>query len=112
MLGRVLFAVVCLTIATGLLLPIYPAEVASPRLAAAQDMLIADTGASGCRDCASAAALGAPCPAACPCGHALLGPSVPTRACLHLTVYLVVRPLPVSGRPSEPQLLPPKLPTI
>ncbi len=78
MLGRVLFAVVCLIIATGLLLPIYPAEVATaPGVAGGQDMLIADSGAPGCRDCASAA--GAACSAGCPCPHALVAGSAPAR---------------------------------
>jgi hypothetical protein len=112
MLGRVLFTVVCLVIGTGLLLPIYPAEVAAPGRADAQGMLIADSAASGCRDCTPAASEEGRCLAGCVCGHALLGATAPARACLRLTVYLIVRPLPVSGRPSEPQLLPPKLPTI
>ena len=40
MLGRALFAVVCLIIAAGLVLPIYPAEleVARPVAAGAQDI--------------------------------------------------------------------------
>jgi hypothetical protein len=112
MLGRVLFVLVCLIIATGLLLPVYPAEVATPKVASAQDMLVADIGTPGCRDCASAARVGAPCQAGCPCGRAAPATGDPARACLHLTVYLIVRPLPASGPRSEPQLLAPKLPTI
>jgi hypothetical protein len=110
MLGRVLFALVCLIIATGLLLPIYPAEVevATPGVADAQDMLVADAGAAACRNCPTVAArLVGRCLTRAPSAAA-----GPTRACVHLTVYLVVRPLPVPGRPGEPQLLPPKLPTI
>ncbi len=96
MLGRVLFAVVCLIIAAGLLLPIYPAEleVARPVAAGAQDMLITDAGAPGCLVEATARA------------------AVPADACIRLTVYLVVAPLPAPGPAGEPQLLPPKLPTI
>ncbi len=112
MLGRVLFAVVCLIIGTGLLLPIYPAEVAAPERADAQNMLIADSAAPGCRDCTSAASGGGRCLAGCLCGTSGRAATAPARACLRLTVYLIVRPLPASGPSSEPQLLAPKLPTI
>jgi hypothetical protein len=110
MLGRVLFAVVCLIIATGLLLPIYPADVdvASPGGADAQDMLITDAGPTGCRGCATAAArVVTRCLADAPASAA----AVPAGTCVRLTVYLVVRPLPAPG-PAGPQLLPPKIPTI
>jgi hypothetical protein len=105
MLGRVLFAVVCVIIATGLLLPVYPTEVAMPGTADARDMLVAGTRASACGDCDQAAASGRVA-----CDRAL---QVAARKdCLHLTVYLIIRPLPLQERPGEPQLLRPRIPTI
>jgi hypothetical protein len=108
MLGRVLFALVCVVIATGILLPIYPTEVAAPGVASARDMMLADAAAAGCRDCKPAAAS---LRALAVCGHAGPIAAGPGKACLHLTVYVVVRPLPLTGRPGL-QLLLPKLPTI
>jgi hypothetical protein len=107
MLGRTLFAVVCLIIATGLLWPVYPTELAFPASAAARDMLIADTAASACGQCGPAAVIGErPCPP---------GPPAAAEAdkhCFDLTVYLILRPLPAKEQPGDPQLLPPRLRTI
>ena len=108
MLGRVLFALVLLIIAAGVTLPLYPLDVATPRPpAAATALLVADTPTSGCPhhdedvDCRST----------CPCGQALATASPAREACVSLTVYLVVRPLPLA--PSvTPQPPPPKLPAI
>jgi hypothetical protein len=107
MLGRILFAIVCLIIATGLLLPIYPTEVAAPGVVAARDMVVAGTGTAGCQACGPAAArAGEVCHRPLPtAAHAAKG-------CLHLTVYVIVRRLPGEARAGEPQLLPPKLPII
>jgi hypothetical protein len=107
MLGRALFALVCVIIATGLLLPVYPTEVATPGSANGRDMLISDSASPGCAHCGAAAAN-----AAMHCGRGSPGAATTHKACIHLTVYLVVRPLPVAGDPGDPQLLPPKLPTI
>ena len=107
MLGRLLFALVCVIIATGLLLPVYPMEVATPGTADAEDMLVADTAAPACGGCGSAVAS-----AGVPCDHAAPAPAAAREACLHLTVYLIIRPLPATGQPGDPKLLRPRLPTI
>ncbi len=107
MLGRVLFALVCLIIATGLLLPVYPTEVAAPGTVGARDMLIADAAAAGCGDCQSAATGGG-----VRCDPALPGAAAARPPCLHLTVYLIIRPLPATVQPGDPRLLRPRLPTI
>jgi hypothetical protein len=111
MLGRALFAVVCLVIAAGLLLPVYPADlkVASRGVADARDMLITDdAGAADCAHCATAAArVVTRCLADAPAAA-----TAQAEACVRLTVYLVVRPLPAPGPAVGPQLLAPKLPTI
>jgi hypothetical protein len=108
MLGRVLFALVCLIIATGILLPIYPTEVEAPGVASARDMMAADTAVTGCGDCKPTAASQR---VLAVCGHTRPIAAAPERACLHLTVYVLVRPLPLNGRPGF-QLVLPKLPTI
>jgi hypothetical protein len=70
-------------------------------------MLVAGTPASGCQGCRPTAASSRAF-----CRQALPAAAHPAKACLHLTVYVIVRSLPATGRPGEPQLLPPKLPTI
>ena len=56
MLGRVLFAFVCLIIAAGLVLPLYPRDVVTSVVAAASDPVqpVAATDAFGCGDCSVA----------------------------------------------------------
>jgi hypothetical protein len=103
MLGRALFALVCLIIAAGLLLPEYPGEVAAPRSSDARDSVIADAAARG-----SAAIIsgGGTCERASPAAAAA------PKDCLNLTLYLILRPLPKAGQAGDPQLLAPKLKTI
>jgi hypothetical protein len=108
MLGRALFALVCLIIAAGLLLPVYPAEVDTPRSADARDIVIADTAAPGCGVCGPAAVASG----SGPCERALPAAAAAPKDCLNLTVYLILRPLPKAGQAGDPQLLAPKLKTI
>ena len=108
MLGRVLFALVWLIIAAGVTLPRDPPDVATPGPpAAATALLVADTVTSGCENHVD----GADCRSACPCAPALPAATAATEACVSLTVYLVVRPLP-SAPSFTPQPPPPKLPAI
>ena len=97
-----LFTVVCVIIATGVLLPVYPGDVSLPAAAGARDTLLADDAALG--------------PAACVAPASPLAPgragATPTKACMHLTVYVIVGPLPVSGHVFEPARPLPELPTI
>jgi hypothetical protein len=82
--------------------------VASRGVADGRDMLITDAGAVDCAHCATAAAqVVTRCLADAPA--AATGAA---GACVRLTVYLVVRPLPAPGPALGPQLLAPKLPTI
>jgi hypothetical protein len=112
MLGRVLFAVVWLIIAAGLVLPLYPSDRAAPGLAVAGGtLMVADTAAPGCEDCAAADLAAAGCRGSCACWQVLPAASAARVACLSLTVYLITRPLP-AGQASGPQPLPPKPPAI
>jgi hypothetical protein len=84
MRGRVLFALVWLIIAAGLVLPLYPPDVAIPGPpAAAPALLAAHTTTPGCENHAD----GAGCPSTRTASPA-------PKPCVSLTVYLVVRPLP------------------
>jgi hypothetical protein len=103
MMGRALFALVCLIIAAGLLLPVYPGEVAAPRSADARDIVIADTAARGAAAIASGSGTCEPAPPAV---------AAAPKDCVNLTVYLILRPLPKAGQAGDPQLLAPKLKTI
>ena len=70
MLGRVLFAFVCLIIAAGLVLPLYPRDVVTSVVAAASDPVqpVAASDAFGCGAC-SVADGDAACRSDCPCDH-------------------------------------------
>ena len=82
MLGRALFALVCLIIAAGLALPMYPPDVARPGPpAAGSALLAADTTTSGCENDVDGAG----------CRSTQAASAAP---CVSLTVYLIVRPLP------------------
>jgi hypothetical protein len=106
MLGRALFSVVCLIIAAGALLPVYPSGVEAPRSASADPaLLIADVVASDCRNCESAAKV-VRCRVDCPCDRSLPASSDTPEASLSLSVHLIV------GRPSEQWWLAFKLPSI
>jgi hypothetical protein len=107
MLGRALFALVCLIIAAGLLLPVYPGEDVAPRSADARDIVIADT-APGCGVCGPAAVASG----SGPCERASPAAAAAPKDCVNLTVYLILRPLPKAGQAGDPQLLTPKLKNI
>ena len=112
MLGRLLFAVVWLIVAAGLLLPLLPSDQAGPAFAGAGGIeQVADAMASDPRHCAPADAGGDGCGTFCPCHHLLPAGSAATGLCPTLTVHLVVQPQP-AGRLHEPRPLPPKLPAI
>jgi hypothetical protein len=109
MLGRVLFTVVCVIIATGALLPVYPADVSLPAVAGARHMLLADNAALGTAGCATKAGGVADGPdGSCGCDHLLAA----TKACVHLTVYVIVGRLPASGHAFELSRPLPELPNI
>jgi hypothetical protein len=108
MRGRMLFALVWLIIVAGLVLPLYPPDVATPGPpAAAPALLIADTTTPGCENQLD----GADCPSTCRCAPALATVTAAPEPCVSLTIYLVVRPLP-PGPSFAPQPPPPKLPAI
>ena len=112
MLGRLLFAVVWLMVAAGLLLPLLPSDQAGPAFVGAGGIeQVADAMASDCRHCAPADADGDSCGTFCPCHHLLPAVSAAPGLCPTLRVYLVVQPQP-AGRLHEPRPLPPKLPAI
>jgi hypothetical protein len=107
MLGRALFSLVCLIIAAGALLPVYPADVEAPGSASADPaLLIADLVASECRNCAPADAKVVRCRVDCLCDRSLPTSSDTPEASLSLTVHLIV------GRASEQWWLAAKLPAI
>jgi hypothetical protein len=112
MLGRALFSLVCLIIAAGVLLPVYPAHVETRDSASADPAyLIADLVASECRECKTADARAADakivrCRVDCLCERSLPTSSDTPEASLSLTVHLIV------GRASEQWWLASKLPSI
>jgi hypothetical protein len=106
MLGRALFAFVWLIIAAGLLLPLFPAEVAAPGLSNARvTAALADAMAPGCERCPVAGG------GACKSGRWLRTAPAAAEACLRLRLRLVVQPVP-GDRPAEAAERLPKLPTI
>lgn len=110
MLGRALFGLVCLIIAAGVALPLFPSEVARPAIAAADGaLLLADAPAAGCEACRPAANRSGACKVT---AHALPSVAPPPGTCLSLTVYLVVRPALPGTRTSDLGLLPLRLPAI
>ena len=112
MLGRALFAFVCLIITAGAFLPIYPRHVETPGpLNADPGLLIAGSAASDCRDCAPGDADGASCRSDCSCERVLPTASASPEPRFSLTIHLAVLPLP-AGLSFEPRPLPPKLPAI
>jgi hypothetical protein len=111
MLGRALFALVCLIIAAGAILPMYPRDVERPGpLSADPALLIANFAATDCGDCVPGDADGARCRSVCSCDRVLPTASAPEPR-FSLTVHLVVLPLP-AGLSFEPRPLPPRLPAI
>jgi hypothetical protein len=104
MFGRVLFAFVWLIIAAGVALPLYPGDVVTAVVTAA-DSAVQPAAASqpfGCEDY-PVAETGADCPTACPCDQVLPAVFVPLEEDMGVT-------LGVSGR--TPAKLPAKLPAI
>ena len=107
MFGRALFSLVCLIIAAGMLLPVYPGDVETPGSASADPAhLIADLVASDCWDCAPADAKVVRCRVDCVCDRSLPTSSGSPEASLRLTVNLIV------GRASEQWWLASKLPSV
>jgi hypothetical protein len=103
MLGRVLFAFVCLIIAAGVALPLYPGDVVTAVVTASDPVQpVAASGASGCEDYPVAEG-SADCASDCPCDQLLPAVFVPLEEGMGLT-------LGVSGR--TPAKLPAKLPAI
>jgi hypothetical protein len=111
MLGRVLFALVWVVIAAGLVLPLYPSGVEAPMSAAADPVLLAaDAATAGCEDCPIGDD-GSADQSDGPCAHLLPAVLVAVSDSSGLSVILVIRSQP-SGLPFEWQTLPPKLPAI
>jgi hypothetical protein len=104
MVERVLFAFVCLIIAAGVALPLYPGDAVTAVVPAASSPVqpVAASQAFGCEDY-PVAETGAACPADCPCDHLLPAVFVPLEEEMGVT-------LGVSGR--TPAKLPAKLPAI
>jgi hypothetical protein len=111
MLGRVLFALVWVVIAAGLVLPLYPSGVEAPMSAAADPVLLAaDAATAACEDCPIADD-GSADQSDGPCAHLLPAILVAVGDSSGLSVILVIRSQP-SGLPFERQAVPPKLPAI
>ena len=108
MLGRVLFAFVWLIIAAGLVLPLYPRDVVTSVVTAANDPVqpVAGSDLFGCEDC-PVADLRADCQSDCPCDPVLPAVFVPLEQGISVTVT-------VSAPPQTPERtkLPAKLPAI
>lgn len=113
MLGRVLFAFVWLIIAAGLVLPLYPRDVLTSVVTAANDPVQPVVGSDlfGCEDCVVADDGTLDCPSDCPCGQVLPTATGSVEDAFSPTVFIVVHPEP-PGLPFGPQPLPPKLPAI
>jgi hypothetical protein len=92
MLGRALFALVWLIIAAGVLLPLFPAEVAAPGLSEGR---IAEALDPGCERCAVADANDGVCRSS----RWLRTAPAAAEACLRLRLRLVVEPVPEDRTP-------------
>ena len=112
MLGRVLFALVWLVIAAGVVFPLYPSDVTEPRRAAADAMLPA-VGATtaACEDCPVMDAGRAECQPDCRCGDLLPAAFVAVEDSFGVSVVLLIQP-PSATPPAERQPLLPRLPAI
>ena len=113
MSGRALFAIVCVIIAAGFLLPFYPRDVDTPSAVAAAGtvMPVAGFHTFDCKKCPAGDAQ-AGSRVGCPCAQVLPTAAISVEdGIFSLTVLVIVHPLP-SGLPSGPQPLPPKLPAI
>jgi hypothetical protein len=110
MFGRALFAFVCLIIAAGVVLPIYPLEVERASALVADPILpVAQPGATGCEDCVVPGLGGLDCRSGCPCAQ-VRAAAVSVEGAFSLTVFMIIHPEP-SRLPSGPQP-PSKLPAI
>jgi hypothetical protein len=106
MLGRALFALVCLVIAAGFALPLYPFQVGTPG-AETDGALLADNSLiAACEDCPIPGEGGDDCQADCSCEHLVQATFVAVEDDFGLSVTVVIRPQ-ASGRE-----LPAKLPAI
>jgi hypothetical protein len=98
MLGRALFALVCLVIAAGFALPLYPSGVGTPRPEADPVALASDSVVLACEDCPIPAEGGdTDCRSDCSCGQLVQATFVAVEDQFGLSVTVVVRPQP-SGR--------------
>jgi hypothetical protein len=107
MLGRALFALVCLVIAAGLALPLYPSGVGTPRPGPDPVSLADNSMVAACEDCPIPGDRDGDCQSDCSCGNLVQATFVAVEDDFSLSVTVVVRPQP-SGR----QALPAKLPAI
>jgi hypothetical protein len=106
MLARLLFATVWLLIAAGVVLPLFPLDVAAPRLTAADGtMPFAQAMATGCEGCTTAAEASRACSRRRGVGAAAAG------VCVSLRVQMVVHPAPADP-PAPPASPPLKLPAV
>ena len=108
MAGRLLFAFVCLLIAAGVTLPLYPREPAPPTVAVRSDpvQLVAGSEAIDCEDCAVAGR--AECRPGCPCAGAVPAVFIPLEEPFGLTIAVTVR----RHAAEPPAKLPARLPAI
>jgi hypothetical protein len=104
MLGRALFALVCLVIAAGIALPLYPSGVGTPRPGADPVVRASDSLIAACEDCPIPAERG---DSDCPSEQLVQATFVAVEDEFGLSVTVVIRPQP-SGR----ETLPAKLPAI
>jgi hypothetical protein len=109
MLGRVLFAFVWLIIAAGFVLPLYPRDLVTSVVTAANDPVqpVAASDPFGCEDCPAAGGGGADCRSDCPCDQVLPAVFVPLEEGVSVTLAVSVR-----AQTPEPGKLPAKLPAI
>jgi hypothetical protein len=107
MLGRALFALVCLVIAAGFGLPLYPSGVGTPGRGTDSALLADNSLIAACEDCPIPGEGGDDCQSDCSCEHLVQATFVAVEDEFGLSVTVVVRPQPL-GR----ETLPAKLPAI
>jgi hypothetical protein len=107
MVGRALFALVCLVIAAGFALPLLPARVGTPGPAADLALPVGDPLVATCEDCPIMDERDdADCRADCPCAGLVQATFVAVEDDVSLRITVVIRPR------SDRQALPTKLPAI
>jgi hypothetical protein len=105
MLGRTLFALVCLVIAAGFALPFYPSPVGTPAAETDRALLADNSLIAACDDCPIPGEGGEACQSDCSCEHLVQATFVAVEDDLGLSVTVVIRPQP-SGREARPAKLP------